>query len=73
MNEQPQDREGGGRREPRHEQHNERPVPRIYVASLSDYGCKSSGWRELFPFRDKLAIGRLGVNGDLLFSDTLLI
>lgn len=24
-----------------------------------------------FPFRDKLAIGRLGVNGDLLFSDTL--
>jgi antirestriction protein len=37
MEEQPQDREGGDYREPPHEQHNARPVPRIYVASLSDY------------------------------------
>jgi putative transposase len=49
-----------------------RHLETVLAEYVEHYGCKSSGSGRGSPFGDELAIGPLGVDGDLLLSKALL-
>ena len=51
---------------------NERQLRRLRAEYVEHYGCKSSGPSDGVALGDELAIGPLGVDGHLLFSEALL-
>ena len=51
---------------------NRHQLERLLVDYLDHYGCKSSGPSDGVALGDELAIGPLGIDGHLLFSETLI-